>query len=137
MPNTLLKSILDHAQPGNGKKILFATVPADGHFNPLTGIAMHLVSLGYDVRWYTSASYEPRLQKLGIPFYPFRQAMDVTGTNIEETFPERAAIHNGITKLNFDLQHFFILRSTEYFADIREIYESFSFDLMIADCVFT
>lgn len=24
------------------KKILFATIPGDGHFNPLTGLAKHL-----------------------------------------------------------------------------------------------
>ena len=31
-------------------KILFATVPADGHFNPLTGITMHLKATGHEVR---------------------------------------------------------------------------------------
>ena len=35
-----------------GYRILFATVPADGHFVPLTGIAMALRTLGHDVRWY-------------------------------------------------------------------------------------
>ncbi len=32
-------------------KILFATMPFDGHFNPLTGIAVHLKESGHDVRW--------------------------------------------------------------------------------------
>ena len=27
-------------------KILFATMPFDGHFNPLTGVAMHLKAAG-------------------------------------------------------------------------------------------
>ena len=35
-----------------GYRILFATVPADGHFVPLTGIAMALRARGHDVRWY-------------------------------------------------------------------------------------
>lgn len=119
------------------KKILFACVPGDGHFNPLTGIAVHLKSLGYDVRWYSSVSYEKKLQKLQIPFYPFKKALDVTGATVDEIFPERVLINKEIEKLNFDLQHFFILRSTEYFADIREIHETFPFDLMISDCMFT
>ncbi len=29
-----------------GKKILFANFPADGHFNPLTGIAGSLAAIG-------------------------------------------------------------------------------------------
>ncbi len=31
-----------------GAKILFASFPADGHFNPLTGLAFHLNEQGYD-----------------------------------------------------------------------------------------
>src|SRR5205085_12702280 len=38
---------------------------------------------------------------------------------------------------NFDIIHFFIKRSTEYYEDIKKIYKSFPFDLMIADCCFT
>jgi len=48
----------------NGKRILFANFPADGHFNPLTSLAMHLTELGFDVRWYTSKRrhrFSPRL----------------------------------------------------------------------------
>ena len=60
-----------------GAKILFANVPADGHFNPLTGLAVHLKNEGYDVRWYTSERYAPKIKKLGIPYYPFITAMDV------------------------------------------------------------
>ncbi len=34
-----------------GKRILFATVPAEGHVNPLTGMAVYLKTLGYEVRY--------------------------------------------------------------------------------------
>jgi MGT family glycosyltransferase len=125
------------AKVGGGKKILLATVPADGHFNPLTGLAKHLQTLGYDVRWYTSLEYAPKLQKLKIPHLPFKRAMEVTGTNLEHVFPERAKMKGQIKKLNFDMMNFFIKRGPEYYADIKEIYESFPFDLMLADNMFT
>jgi MGT family glycosyltransferase len=121
----------------NGKKILFATVPADGHVNPLTGIAVYLKGLGYDVRWYTSNTYADKLKKLNIQQYPLVRALDVRGDNVDELLPERKNHKSMVAKLNFDIIHFFIQRSTEYFADIQEIYESFPFDLMIADCCFT
>jgi hypothetical protein len=57
-------------------KILFATFSGDGHFNPLTGIAVHLKKQGYDVRWYTSAAYQPKLESYNIPFYPQKSATD-------------------------------------------------------------
>src|SRR6478735_1725256 len=120
-----------------GKKILFACVPGDGHFNPLTGIAKHLQSLGYDVRWYSSAIYKEKLEKLDIPYYPFTEAMELTGNNVDAIFPERKGMKNPIKRLNFDIINFFIARGPEYFTDILNIYRSFPFDLVIADCAFT
>ena len=49
------------------KRILFANVPADGHFNPLTGLAVHLKNCGYDVRWYSSSMYKHKIEKMDIP----------------------------------------------------------------------
>jgi MGT family glycosyltransferase len=122
---------------GNGKKILFAAVPADGHFNPLTGLAKHLQSLGYEVRWYTSSHYAPKLKKLGIPHYPFVKAMDITADTVDEMFPERTKIKNKVKKLNYDLMNYFILRGPEYYDDIKNIYKDFKFDLFVADVLFT
>lgn len=119
------------------KRILFANVPADGHFNPLTGIAMYLKEEGYEVRWYASSEYKRKLNKLGIHHYPFLRALDVTGDNMEQIFPQRNKYKSQIGKLNFDMENFFIRRSTEYFQDILQIRESFPFDLVIADVAFS
>jgi UDP:flavonoid glycosyltransferase YjiC (YdhE family) len=121
----------------NGKRILFATFPADGHFNPLTGLAVHLKQVGYDVRWYTSRSYSGKLSKLNIIHYPFIRAIDVESNNFDHVFPERAGKKSQLSKLNFDLIHAFILRGPEYYGDLMEIYETFPFDLLVADSAFT
>ncbi|MFT3911910.1 MAG: glycosyltransferase [Ferruginibacter sp.] len=123
-----------HTSP---KKILFACVPADGHFSPLTGLAKQLQASGYDVRWYASAAYATKLEKLEVHHYPFKKALEVTGENVDEVFPGRAAIKNPVKKLNFDIVNFFIQRGPEFYADICEIYKSFRFDLVVADCAFT
>jgi MGT family glycosyltransferase len=121
----------------NVRKILFANFPADGHFNPLTSLAVHLKQAGYDVRWYTSRSYAGKLRKLGIMHYPFMRALELENNNIDKIFPQRAQKKSQLAKLNFDMIHAFILRGPEYYADLREIYESFPFDLLIADNAFT
>ena len=82
-----------------GKKILFANFPGDGHFNPLTGLAVHMKSLGSDVRWYSSSIYASKLNKLQIFHYPFQRAKDVNAENLEQVFPERSQI-KGIVKKN-------------------------------------
>jgi UDP:flavonoid glycosyltransferase YjiC (YdhE family) len=121
----------------SGKKILFANFPADGHFNPLTGLAVYLQSLGCDVRWYTSPIYAEKLKKLKIPHYPFKIAKDANGENFHIMFPDRDKLKGQISKLNFDIIHAFILRGPEYYADILEIQKDFGFELLIADCAFT
>jgi MGT family glycosyltransferase len=122
-------------QPGT--RILFANFPGDGHFNPLTGLAFHLKNIGCDVRWYTAKKYEQKIQKLGIPFYGLKRAVDFSAdAEIEKIFPERKKHKSQVARLKFDMINVFILRSTEYYEDIKEIYEEFEFDLMIADITF-
>jgi UDP:flavonoid glycosyltransferase YjiC (YdhE family) len=119
-----------------GKKILFANFPADGHFNPLTGLAVYLQDLGCDVRWYTSDKFEPKLEQMNIPFLPIKKALDIS--NIETAFPERDQIKGQVKKLRFDIVNAFVLRGPEYYADLLDIYNNeFRFEVMIADCAFT
>ncbi len=120
-----------------GKKVLFATFPGDGHFNPLTGLAVHLQWLGCDVRWYTSDIYASKLKSLQIQHYPFKKALNLTGENVNQLFPEREKIKGKIAKLNFDIINAFVLRGPEYYADLQEIQKEFPFDIMVADCAFT
>ena len=120
-----------------GKKILFANFPADGHFNPLTSLAVHLKKIGCDVRWYTSATYTGKLKKLNIHHYPFKKAIDVSNNDFDKAFPERMRKRTQISKLKFDIINAFILRGPEYYADMLDIYKEFTFDLLVADCAFT
>jgi len=120
-----------------GKKILFANFPADGHFNPLTSLAVHLKKIGCDVRWYTSATYTGKLKKLNIHHYPFKKAIDVSNNDFDKAFPERMRKKTQISKLKFDIINAFILRGPEYYADMLDIYKEFTFDLLVADCAFT
>jgi UDP:flavonoid glycosyltransferase YjiC (YdhE family) len=131
-----LASTHEPLQARNGKRILFANVPADGHFNPLTGIALHLKEMGYDVRWYSTSIFAEKIKKLGIHYYPFKKAKDINGDNIDERLPQRLKFKSSLKKLNYDLEHFFIRRSVEYYEDLCEIHEQFPFDLVIADAMF-
>ena len=119
------------------KKILFASVPIDGHFNPLTDLAVYLKNRGHDVRWYAGKAFDKKLEKLSIPRFPFKEAKEINQFNIDEYYPERTKIKSGVKKLQFDLKYFFVDRAPEYFTDIRQIYEEFPFDIMVCDAAFT
>jgi UDP:flavonoid glycosyltransferase YjiC (YdhE family) len=130
MNNSIMDSLKE-------KKILFANFPADGHFNPLTGLAVYLKQLGADVRWYTGKKYQEKIEKLGIPFYPLKKAIDFSVGEPDQVFPERKNHKSQVAKLKFDIRHAFVLRGPEYYQDISEINRTFPFDLMIADNCFT
>jgi len=118
------------------KKILFACAPFDGHFSPLTGLAVHLLNEGHDVRWYAQDYYAEKLKKLQIPHYPFVLAQQINQVDLELIFPERKKITNVIKKVNFDIQHVFIKQGPLYYQDIVSIENEFDFDLLIADTAF-
>ncbi|MEJ0104802.1 MAG: hypothetical protein WDO19_20605 [Bacteroidota bacterium] len=120
-----------------GKKILFANFPADGHFNPLAGLAVHLKTLGCEVRWYSSPTYTEKLKKLQIFHYPFKKAVDVSNNDFDKAFPGRMKYKSQVGRLRFDIIHAFVLRGPEYYADIIDIQKEFNFDLLVADCAFT
>jgi UDP:flavonoid glycosyltransferase YjiC (YdhE family) len=115
--------------------ILFATMPFDGHFNPLTGIAVHLKERGHDVRWYCGASYAAKLAKLGILHFPYQRAREINGDNIGEFFPERAKL-SGMALIRFEGRHLFVGNVAHHFEDIREIDAEFPFDALICDIAF-
>jgi len=119
-----------------GIKVLFATVPADGHFNPLTGLAKHLQQAGCDVRWYTSDIFEQKLKNMGIPHYTFEKALNLTALNLDEHIPERKYITDPLKNANSLSIHIFAKRSSEYYEDILTIQQSFPFEIMISDAMF-
>ena len=114
------------------KRILFATMPFDGHFSPLTSIAMHLKEQGHDVRWYAGPSYARKLADLGIPHVPFQRAREVSGENIAELFPERARL-KGPKLLSFDMEQVFVANVKHHYRDIREVHATFPFDAFFCD----
>ena len=116
-------------------KILFASMPFDGHFNPLTGVAMHLKAAGHDVRWYAGPRYAAKLERLGIPHYPFRRATEINPDNIGELFPERASLH-GPALIRFEGKQVFVSNTENFFQDVREIDASFPFDALFCDAAF-
>lgn len=120
-----------------GKKILFACVPTDGHFNPLTGLASYLQDIGCDVRWYVSGIYSDRLESLKIHHYKYIKALDINGNNIHERVPEIQTTEDSLDKSILYMKNLFAGRASEYYQDIRDIHEGFPFDLMVADNLYS
>jgi UDP:flavonoid glycosyltransferase YjiC (YdhE family) len=114
-------------------KLLFASLPADGHFNPLTGLAVHLAARGHEVRWYTGPSYARKLADLGIEHLPFERATDVNGENIAERFPAYRDLGVGPKAIAFALEKVFFGNLEAHYRDICDLYPSFPFEAIVFD----
>ena len=113
-------------------RILFASMPADGHFNPLTGVAAHLQAAGHDVRWYAGPEYGRKLDGLGMTHFPYRRASEITAGNLNERFPERDRL-KGPKAISFDLEKFFVTNVDNHFQDIVDLRAEFPFDVFVCD----
>jgi len=108
-------------------------MPVDGHFNPLTGIAMHFKSLGHDVRWYTSKTYEKKLANMNITLYPFVKAKEVNSENLHLIYPEVANM-KGIKAIKYAWEKVFLDNIGNHFEDINNIFKNkFQFDMFFCD----
>jgi len=50
--------------------ILVCAQPAEGHVSPLSIIAKHLQSCGYNISFLTGTSYRQKIESIGLPFVP-------------------------------------------------------------------
>jgi UDP:flavonoid glycosyltransferase YjiC (YdhE family) len=107
-------------------------MPADGHFNPLTGIAAHLSAGGHDVRWYAGPRYGRKLDALGMSHFPYERASEVMAEDLNDLFPERASL-KGPRRISFDLEKFFVANVDNHFQDIVAIRSEFPFDALVCD----
>ena len=116
-------------------KILLASLPADGHFNPLTGIAVHLRDRGHDVRWYAGPAYGSKIDRLDMPWFPYQRATEVMAGNLSGLYPERAAL-KGPKLISFDLDKFFVSQVENHFDDLVAIRDKWPFDALLCDGAF-
>ena len=113
-------------------KALFASLPAAGHFDPLTPIAVHLADRGHDVRWYAGSEYAPKIERLGMAVFPYQRATEITADGLDDLFPERARL-KGPAQISFDLEKFFVSNVEQHFRDVVDIRETFDFDVFVCD----
>ncbi len=117
-------------------RLLLASMPMDGHFNPLTGLAVHLCGRGHDVRWYTGPSYAERLAALGVPHSPFVRAVEVTGENLATHYPEYSKLGVGPKAIAFALEKIFFANLEGHLHDVIDLHSKFPFEAIVFEAAF-
>lgn len=113
-------------------RILIANMPLVGHITPALPIARTLVQRGHDVRWYTGARFQARVEATGAGFTPMVHAPHLDEDEIDRRNPERAAA-SPVEKLKIDLKHSFGDSMPGQLRDFEELQRTWAPDVVLAD----
>jgi UDP:flavonoid glycosyltransferase YjiC (YdhE family) len=61
----------------------------------------------------------------------------VTGENLDQLFPRRQQLKGQMKKLLHDMIHVFIRQAPRFIEDMKDIYKTFPFDMVVAECTFS
>jgi len=115
--------------------ILVCATPAHGHIAAVLPVARHLHGAGHDVRFLTGRRYADRVRAAGIEFLPLPEEADLDLDDVDEAFPERAAL-KPIPQLRFSLTELFIRPALAQVRAIEAAHAERPVDVVVTEMMF-
>ncbi|MEO7096200.1 MAG: nucleotide disphospho-sugar-binding domain-containing protein [Polyangiales bacterium] len=113
-------------------RILVATVPLTGHFQPMLHLVQALVERGHEITWYAATKFAPAIAKCGARHAPMRASIDWDDTNVEVALPMLRR-KRGLARVRAQLRAMFIDPMLEQLRDLEALADAAKPDVIIAD----
>jgi MGT family glycosyltransferase len=113
-------------------RLLFASVSATGHVNPMLPLARELADRGHDLAFYVGDAYRDRVEAVGATHLPILEARDSSFLDLDDEFPERAAL-KGIKRFKYDMREIFLAAVPGQAADLLRHTEDFAPDVLVVE----
>lgn len=117
-------------------KILIASTPASGLFNPLLAIGRILIAAGHEVTGLTGTGFRQRVEGIGAKFHPLPAQVDFDPGNIHAAAPELKNTPPGPAWLRISLERIFVDSIRHQHEGIGEVLRDFPADVIIVDDMF-
>jgi hypothetical protein len=117
-------------------KILLASVPATGHFNPLLVAARHLKKAGHETAIYTSVLFREKIEAAGVRFFPLPKKADQDVRDRIAKFLERHKYTPVPEKMMELLKAFSVDPMLAQFRELQQILKKFPADLVVHETSF-
>jgi UDP:flavonoid glycosyltransferase YjiC (YdhE family) len=114
-------------------KILIASTPASGLFNPLLAIGRILIGAGHEVACYTGSAFRERVEGIGAKFHPLPGQVDFDPGNIHAVAPELKNTPPGPEWLRISLERVFVDSIRAQHEGMREALRAFPADVLVVD----
>jgi MGT family glycosyltransferase len=117
-------------------KILIASMPVNGHVNPMLAIARILMTEDHDVAVYTGSAFRARVEAARAKFFPFPPEADVDLSDPFARVPELKAMPPGLDWFRVALERLFVDNIPPQHEGLRRFVASFGPDVIVGDDMF-
>ena len=111
-------------------RILFTTMPLAGHLRPGLPIAQQLIADGHDVAWYSGATYEHLVRRVGAQVFRMSAEADVDDAVLDEQADRKKP---GLGALKRAIMDIFIAPIPLWVREIDAIIDEFRPDVVVAE----
>jgi UDP:flavonoid glycosyltransferase YjiC (YdhE family) len=120
----------------NQLKILLASIPATGHFNPILVAARILKEAGHETAIYTSVVFRDKIERAGVPFFPLPEDADQGVRDFLASFLEKHKVTPGPEELVKAFTGVFINPMISQFRGLQAILKEFPAEVVIHETSF-
>jgi MGT family glycosyltransferase len=117
-------------------KVLLASIPATGHFNPLLVVANILKKAGHETAFYTSTVFREKVEASGSRFFPMPHEADQGVRDIIASFLKRHIYAPSIEEQLNGYRAVFVDPMLAQFRGLQELLQEFPADLIVHETCF-
>ena len=117
-------------------KILIASVPANGHVNPMLAIARILMTEEHDVAIYTGSAFRARVEAAGAKFFPLPPEADLDLADPFARVPELKVMPPGPDWRRVAMERLFVDNIPAHHQGLRRFVDSFRPQVIVGDDMF-
>jgi MGT family glycosyltransferase len=117
-------------------KILLASIPATGHFNPILVAARMLKEAGHETAIYTSVVFRDKIEEAGVRFFPLPEDADQGVRDFIESFLEKNKVTPGPEEMLSAFAGVFVTPMISQFRGLQAILKGFPAEVVIHETAF-
>lgn len=117
-------------------KILFPSLPATGHLNPLLALTRVLLAEGHEVAVLSGSAFRDRIESTGAKFFALPAGADFDLRDIHSVAPELKGIPPGFEWMRIAAQRFFVDAIPPQYHGLQQSLQKFSADVIVGDDMF-
>lgn len=117
-------------------KILFASIPATGHFNPLLAAARIMKKAGHETAMYTSQLFHEKTEAAGVRFFPLPDEADKEVLEKMANFLKKNIYAPSLDEQLAGFRAFFVDPLLPQFQGLQKVLKTFPADLIVYETSF-